>query len=815
MAKGDFLGEFELLLLRGLRSDLRHAWRRAERTPTVTIAVVLAMTLGIGASTAIMSVMESVFLKPLPFPEPERLVRLGTSVKALGTAAEVNALDARDWADQSRGLRAIGLYDVENVTLHLDGTDAPTSASVLMAGAGLTRVLGVQPLVGRGLVDDDFRHGAMPVVVLGQRFWREAFSADAAVVGRGIGLGAARATIVGVWPEAADRFPTGGTDLWTPLTYPPDSFLNQRGSIALGAVARLNHGVDVAGARAELSTIAKRLAAVYPQTNAGRTPIVDALQDTMVGPVRPMIVLMALSIGAVLAIACANIANLLLAQTCERSREFAVRASLGATQGRLVRQLICESLGLFTIAGLAGISIAPMMTRALISRYPGALPLADDVRVDGRVLMMSIAVTLGAGLIATLPRLRVLGRRGIADGLTEGARGASHRYRRSARLLVVAQVAMSVVLLSGAAGLLRTFLHLSSVSTGFEASTLVTMRISLPATALESPERMLQFQNAARDLAASLPAVERAAHAMFLPFTVGSWHDGYERVGKDDVPPNLPMADFFMVSPEFLSTLGVPIRRGRDLSERDEAVGAPVVVVSETFAARAFPGEQALGRSLRWENRTWEIVGVVADTRHGSLWDAPDPDVYVPRAQVVRANTWLAVRTSRSADAVAKDLRPLLRTLDKSAAVTDVRRLSDRVADSTSPERFRALLTGSLGSLALLLAAVGIYGVVSYTVSRRTRDIGIRMALGQSRASVVRQLLLGIWTTTGSGVAVGLGITWAAGRTIESLFAGMNVHDPGTILSVVAMFFSVATVAALGPACRASRVDPVEALRAE
>lgn len=802
-------------MLRDVRSDLRYASRRAMRTPIASVAIVFAVTLGIGATTAIVSVMESVFLKPLPFAKPDRLVRLGTSMRALGTAPEVNALDARDWADQSRGLEAIGLYDVETVTLHLAGADAPLSASSLLADAGLSRVLRIQPFLGRGFVDDDFHPGAAPVVVLGQRFWRDAFGGDPAVVGRNIGLGAARATIVGVWAHAADRFPAGGSDLWTPLRYPPDSFLNQRGSIALGAIARLKPGVAVAEARTELSTIAKRLGAEYPETNTARSPIVDPLQDTMVGPVRPMIVLMALSIAAVLAIACANIANLLLAQTCQRSREFAVRTSLGATRGRLVRQLTAESLGLFTIAGAAGIGIAPAITSGLIAQYPGALPLADDVRLDSRVLLVALAVTLTAAAIATIPRLRAFGRSGVGSDLDDGARGlVSRHYRQAARVLMVGQVALSIVLMFGAGALLRTFLHLSAVSTGFDAAHVVTMRLTLPAAALEHPERTLQFQDEARALAASLPAVERAAHAMFLPFTAGWWHDGYERVGKADARPNLPMADFFMVSPEYLSTVGVPIRTGRDLLPRDDT-GAPVVVVSETFAARAFPGEQALGRLLRWENRTWEIVGVAADTRHGNLWDRPDPDVYVPRAKQIRANTWLALRTSRSGESVAKELRAHLRTLDTGASLTDVRLLSDRIADSASPERFRALLTGSLGSLALLLAAVGIYGVVSYTVSRRTRDIGIRMALGQSRGSVLREVLLGIWMTTAGGVAIGIGVTWALGRAVESWLPGMNVRDAGTQSWVIAVFFAVATVAALGPARRASRVDPIVALRAE
>ena len=444
------------------------------------------------------------------------------------------------------------------------------------------------------------------------------------------------------------------------------------------------------------------------------------------------------------------------------------------------------------------------------------MPLADDIGLDGRVLLIAMAVTLAAALIASVPRLRALGRAGLAGDLGEGARGlVSRAQRRTSSLLVVAQVALSIVVLLGAGALLRTFLQLSGVSTGFEDDRVVTMRLTLPAPALASPERTLQFQDAARDLAAAVPGVDRAAHAMFLPFAPGTWHDGYERAGRSDTRPNLPMADFFMVSPEYLSTMGAPIRRGRDFSSADDGRGAPVLVVNEAFAARAFPGESAIGKRLRWENRTWEIVGVAADTRHGSLWDPPDPDVYVPRSQVIRDNTWLILRTSRPPLVVASELRARLRTLDPSAAITDVRRQSDRIAESLSPERFRALLTGSLGSLALLLAAIGIYGVVSYTVSRSTREIGIRMALGQSRGSVLFRVLLGIWAMVACGAAIGAAVTLLAGRSIEAWLPGVRVGDAGTLLSVMGVFFSVATLAALGPARRASRVDLVDALRSE
>jgi predicted permease len=796
-----------------LRADLRYALRKAGRTPVVSLAVVIAMALGIGATTAIVSVMESVLLTALPFPQPDRLVRLGTSMRALGSAPEVNALDARDWAAQSRTLEAVGQYDVEPVTVRLDGADGPISSTVLLADAGMTRVLGLQPLLGRGLTRSDFHHGAAPVVVIGQRFWREALGADPHVVGRGLGFGAGRATIVGVWPEAGDRFPAGGVDLWSALTYPEDSFLNQRGSIALGTIGRLRAGAALEAAAAELTTTAARLAAAYPETNKGRTALIEPLQASMVGPVRPMLIVIALSIAAVLVVACANVANLLLAQTCERGREFALRTSLGATRGRLVRQLLAESLLLYAAAGAAGIALAPAIARALIAKYPDALPLAADVGIDGRVLLMALAVTLAAALIASVPRLRALGRPSLAGDLAEGARGlVSRTQRRASAALVVTQVALSIAVLLGAGALLRTFLRLSSVATGLDDARVVTMRLTVPAGALASPERTLQFQDAARALAASLPGVERAAHAMFLPFAAGNWHDGYERVGSADARPNLPMADFQMVSPEFLSTLGIAIRRGRDLTAADDR-GAPVLVVNETLAARAFPGESAIGKRIRWENRTWEIVGIAADARHGSLWDPPDPDVYVPRGQVIRDTTWLVVRTTRPAAALATELRARLRTLDAGAALTDVRRLDERVADSLASERFRALLTGSLGSLALLLAAIGIYGVVSYTVSRSTREIGIRMALGQSRRGVILRVLARIWLMVGCGVALGAAATRLADGAIAAWLPGLPLWEIGTLLPVVGVFFAVATLAALGPARRASRVDLVDALR--
>jgi putative ABC transport system permease protein len=647
--------------------------------------------------------------------------------------------------------------------------------------------------------------------MLGHRFWQSHYGGDPSVVGRMLQVGTGRRTIVGVLASEGDRFPAGGADVWGPLIFPASSFLNQRGSIALSAVGRLRRDTTMAAAQDEMSTIAARLATAFPETNQPRRVALDGLQDSMVGPVRPMMLLLAGSIAMLLAVACANIANLLLAQAHARSLEFGIRSAVGASRGRLVRQLWTESLALFGVAGAIGVALSHPLALAIIARYPETLPLAADVRLDFRVVAIAIACTLAAALVAGLPRARRLRGAQVGADLRADARSTvTQEHRRITTLFVATQVAVSMVLLFGGVLLLRTFMNLSSTAPGFDADDVVTIRASIPESS--DPARTVAFQDALRDTAQSLPGVTAAAHAMFIPFAAGSWGDVYRRVGMADPAPRGPMAHFFMVSPEYLAVLHIPLLKGRGLEASDDARGARVLAVSQTFAARAFPGQDPVGRRIEWNDDTWEIVGVTADVRHASLADPLDADVYVPRRQVVRGNTWLLLQTRRPAPTILAELQERVKAIDPDVALTDAVTMRERIAASAAPERFRAIVTGTLAVLTLVLAIVGLHGVVSYSVAQRTREIGVRLALGQRRASVVRSVMADTLRTIAAGTVPGVLASAYAGRWLSSVV--MVKADVGVALgAVVAIFVAAALVAAAGPAWRASRVDPIVALR--
>ena len=801
-------------MLQNLTTDLRYGLRMSRRAPVVTGSVVVAIALGIGASTAIFSVMEGVFLRPLPFPHPERLVRFTTAVANIGQVPEVNYLDAHDWQTVSTRLEAIGLYDVEPGTVRVGNDALAFSGTVMLMTADVIPILGIQPHLGRTLTREDYLLGATPGVMLGYKFWKGRFGGDPTAIGRTLQLGGARHTIVGVLPPEADRFPAGGADVWTALIFPPSSFLNQRGSIALSAIGRLRRDSTLAAAREEITTIAARLAAMYPDTNRNRTVRIDPLQDAMVGPIKPTMVLLALAVTMLLALASANIANLLLAQVHARSLEFGIRAALGASSGRIARQLWTETLALCTVSGALGVALARPLARWLVSRYPETLPLAADVTLDTRVLAMAASCTLAAALLAGWPRTRRLRDGQCAADLHGDARsGLTRRHIRMTNIFVAAQVSISIVLLFGGVLLSRTFVNLISTAPGFNPDAVVAIRASIPPIPHGDAAEVAAFQNRLRDAAASVPGVTTAAHAMFIPFAPGMWGDGYRRVGMDDRPPQGPMAHFFMVSPEYFEVMDMPIIKGRGLVPSDRRGTAPVIVVGETFAKKAFPGVNPVGRRIEWNDGTWEIVGVTADVRHAALSDPLDADVYVPRAQVVRDNTWLLLKTSRPPAAVLMELQQRVKSIHPDVALTDAETMEARLAESAAPARFRAIVTAALAALALLLAVVGLHGIVSFAVAQRTREIGVRLALGQHPAAVVRAVLLDTARTIAIGAVPGVLASVYAGKWLSSVVL-VNA-DPTAVLSgVVALFFAAALAAASGPAWRASRLDPLVVLRA-
>jgi putative ABC transport system permease protein len=795
--------------------DVRHAWRLIRRTPIVSVSVVTAIALGIASVTAIVSVMEGVFLRSLPFPDAQQLVQVGTEIDGFGRAPEVNFLDARDFRQRSTTLSSIACYAVNPTAVRLSPGQLSMSATILAAGIDLDRVLGLRPEIGRWFDASEQAFGGQGVVLVSHRFWRQHLGADADVVGRHIDIGGADHTIVGVLPDAASRFPTGGADLWTPLTFPSESFLNQRGSIALGAVGRLRPGVTESAARADLSAISRQLAVEHADTNSKRRATIENLQDAMVGPIRPMMLALAGAIAFLLAVACLNIANLLLAHVHARTRELGIRAAIGASRGRLLRQLSCEHLTLFTLAGAVGVAGAGPLARAIVRWYPGDLPLAADIRIDVRVLAVAALVTFGAMLLALAPQAIRLRRSTIVADLTGGSRiGLSHGHRRVTSAFIVVQVAMSTVLLAGGVLLLRTFTNLTAVSPGFSPDGVVLIRVSLPADVQRSGEAMVAFQDRVRDVAASLPGVERAAHAMFVPFTSGSWGDAYRVPGDTRQGPNGPLAHFYMVSPEYLSVLQVPLVRGRGLASSDSAGGARVLVVSEAFARQAFGRVDVVGEHIDWNDDRWTLVGVARDVRHASLWQAPDADAYVPRAQVPRSPTWLVLRTKQPGPIVAGQIYERLKAEAPQLALTDAATMSGLLAANLAPERFRALLTGVIAALSLVLAVVGLHGVVAYAVSRRSREIGVRIALGARRSTVLGQIFRESGRVVALGLVPGVGGAVMLARWLSSQGV-VQASIGGAIGATVAIFAAAAFIATFTPARRASRVDPVSVLRSE
>ena len=799
-------------MLQSLITDLRYAWRMSRRAPVVTISVTLAIALGIAASTAIFSVMEGVFLRPLPFPAPDRLVRFSTTVENVGRVPEVNYLDAQDWRRASTRLEAIGLYDVEPGTVRVGDDTPPFSATLMLATAEVIPVLGIRPQFGRVLLPDEYRFGATPGVMLGYTFWQAHFGGDPFRRRRHAAGGRRASHDRGGAPSGSGSVPRWRGRCMDGAHVPPSSFLNQRGSIALSAIGRLRGDATMAAARNEISTIAARLAAAYPDTNRDRAVRLDGLQDAMVGPIKPMMLLLALSVAMLLAVACANIANLLLAQAHARTLEFGIRGAVGASPGRLARQLWTESLALFAVAGALGVALAHPLALWLVSRYPDTLPLAADVTLDGRVLAIAAACTLVAALIAGFPRTRRLRDTRVGADLRGDVRsGLTLGHRRMTNVFVAVQVSVSIVLLFGGILLLRTFINLTSTAPGFDPDGVITIRASIPPIPHGDAAQVVAFQDSLRDAAASLPGVTAAAHAMFIPFTAGSWGDGYRRVGTADGTPRGPMAHFFMVSPEYLEVMRIPVLRGRRLSNSDRAGAPPVLMVSETFAKVAFPGQDAVGRRIEWDDGTWEIVGVTGDIRHAALSDPLDADVYVPRRQVVRDNTWLLLKTDRPAAAVLAELQQRMKSINPDVALTDAETMRARLAESAAPEWFRAIVTGTLAGLTLLLAILGLHGVIAYAVTERTREIGIRLALGQRPAAVVRVVLFDTLRTIAAGAVPGVLAAVYAGRWLSSVVM-VNADRTAVLSGVVAIILAAAVAAAAGPAWRASRVDPMVAL---
>ena len=800
-------------------TDLKHAFRLLAKSPGFTIIVVLVLTLGIGANTAIFSIVNGVLLKPLPFAEAHRLVAIDTTVK--NEPDDTAYLDFLDWrAQATASFDRMAAYATAAATL--TGRGDAEGLPLAVVSSDLFALLGVAPIQGRVFRDEDDTRGAARTAVISEGLWARRFSRDPSIVGSAITLDGDPVTVIGVMP-ASFEFPFDAedpTDVWMPIMASrfAAQWADQRGASFLDTLGRLRPGVGVAAAQAELATVAARIAEANPR-NGTRGVLVRPFQDVLVGDYRLGLVVLLSAVAAVLLIACANVANLLLARGTARRREIAVRTALGASRGQIVRQFLCEGLVLAGLGGLGGMVVALWGLDAIVKISPVQIPRLHGVQIDRVVLGFTMLASMLTGILCGLVPAFQLSRPDPGDALKDGDRGGSGLHgARTRQALVVAEVALSLVLLAAAGLLVRSLIGLQRVNPGFVTERALVMQLMLPQTRYAETEQMIGFYRRLESELRSLPGAKAAAVSTTLPLSGSNIGVGFAVDGRPADPATRSSAAFFGVSPDYFATMGIPIVRGRGFTERDNEQGPAVLVVSEAMAAKYFPGEDPIGKRITISyNKTGprEIIGVAGDVKQGDLTDTHTPQMYSPFVQTPWPFLSAVVRTTAAPEATAGALRQALARLDPLQSAGEIRTLEEYVARAIAAPRFTALLVGSFAGLALLLAGFGLYGVMAYSVAQRRREIGIRMALG-AQPGDVRALV--VWQALRMGaIGLAIGLTGAlfATRVLDSLLFGVTASDPATFAAVSAALITVLLFAAYLPARRATRVDPMVALRTE
>jgi putative ABC transport system permease protein len=808
--------------LADLSRDLRHGLRLLARAPGFTAVSVLTLALGIGANTSIFSVVYGVLLRPLPYPEPGRLVALwetdGNRDVRKDTVSYLNFVDlstrSRTLQDVAvlrwQGFNVTGLGDAEQVT------SCPVSS-------GYFRALGVQPALGRGFTAQEDTPASSPVVVLSYGFWKARMGADPAVLGRPLKLDGESTTVVGVMPQDFTLVQEARTpELWTPIGQDPWA-PGDRASHVYRAIARLRPGKTLAQAQAELDGIAAGLAAAYPSTNAGRGVNLVPLAEEVTGPVRPVLLLLLAAVGLVLLIACANVSNLLLVRASMRQREMALRTALGASRSRLVRQALAESLLLSLAGGAVGLLLAILGTRVLPGLLPAAFPKAGDIQVDGAVLGFTLALCAVAALAFGLAPAAQAGRFDLRQALQEGGRTVVVRSRRLRGGLAIAQVALALVLLAGAGLLARSLVRLLSVQPGFDLDGVLSFRVKLPDAKYKAEHRSVEFFSTLLQRIRALPQVDSAGATTTLPLGKGDIGTSFRVVGRPEPgPSDEPQARYHAITPGYFEALRIPLVRGRLFNEHDTYDAPGALLINEALARRTFEGEDPVGKTLTVglsldenEPKTFQIVGIVGDVRHKGLDSEPVPEMYVPQAQQNWRFLNLVVRAHTEPLLLAAPIRRILTELDPEVPMYSVRTMDQFLADTYAQRRFSLLLLGSFALLALVLAAVGIYGLLGYSVSQRTQEMGIRMALGAQRRDVFRLVVGEGMLLAAGGAALGLAGALAMTRFLRSMLFGVEPTDWPTFAAVVLLLGGVAFLACALPARKATRLDPLSALRHE
>jgi putative ABC transport system permease protein len=804
-------------MLQQLLSDLRFGLRQMVRSPGFTIVALVTMALGIGANTAMFSVVHNVVLKPLSYPEADRIVYLTENNLSRGWESfSIAPLNFWDWQERNHSMELLAAY--QRTSVNYTGGDQPESLTAHWVSDTYLEILGGEPILGRGITREDLDPNEAAVVVLTYGFWQRDFAGAPDALGRTMTLDGVVHTVVGILPKDWRPLARSGTDLILPLKPRPNWF-ETRGSHFLYALGRLKPDVTLEQARSDFSSMATALEAEYPDTNTGWGVVVRPLDEYILGSTRPQLFIFMACVGLVLLIACANLANMTLARATVRTRELAIRTAVGAGRSRVIRQLLAESILLATVGGVLGVVLSYIALDAFVAGWPTILPRMQEIEINATVLLFSLGISLASGIFFGLVlALSVVGPN-LAESLRQGGRSLagdrSHRWMRSG--LVVGEVGLALVLLVGTGLLVRSFSALQSEDPGFKTEDRLILSTPLPRVKYTTQEQIRTFADEALARLKAVPGVESVALTSLIPL------EGYDQIwgfwvqGRVSTSGNGDgSALFYRVGPGYFETMGIPLLAGRGITPEDRSNSPWVVVVSESFAAQIFPGENPLGRRILFgrseDEPLVEIVGVVGDVQHYNLGQSSMPQVYIAFAQRATGDLSYVIKASVPPLSLVNGVRAAIAEVDPDQPLVEINAVNSMISDSISMPRFRTLMMMGFGLMALLLAMVGLYGVMAYSVSQRTREIGVRMALGATRGSVLGLVFREGLPLVGIGLMMGLAGALALSRILESMLFGVGAWDPAVFAGVPLALAAVAVAAMLIPARRAVRVDPVKTL---
>jgi putative ABC transport system permease protein len=802
-----------------LWQDLRYGLRMLRAKPGFTIVAVLALALGIGANTAIFSVVNAVILRPLPYPEPEQLAMVWLDNRRQGIRDDITSYpNFIDWRDQNHVFQ--GMAGMRTAAFTLTGVGEPEQLRGASVSINFFQLMGIGPAQGRGFTPEEETPGKDQVVVIGHGLWQRRFGADPKIIGQTLTLNGRPFTVIGIMPEGF-QFPAR-VEIWSPLA-PSPQLRAARGSFWLPVVGRLKPGVTRQQAQADMDLIAQRLEQQYSQQNAGYGINVVPLHEQVVGQVRQALLVLLGAVAFVLLIACANVANLLLARAAERQKEMAIRTALGAGRRRIIGQLLIESVMLAMLGGALGLLLAKWGLDLLIAFSPSNIPRLENISLDGRVLGFTFLVSMLTGLVFGLAPALQASNPELNETLKESGRsgGVGVSGQRIRKLLVVSEIALALVLLIGAGLMIRSFWQLQKVDSGLNAENVLTVRLSLPRTKYPEGQNVSAFYQQTQERLAALPGVQAvgATSGVLLEKLANSSIFAIEGRPLEPQAQRLELP-FDAVSPNYFRAMGIQLVKGRLFTEQDKPDSTQVAIINETMVRRYFPNEDPLGKRFTFgdggSNASWiTIVGIVRDTRRQGLDEPIRIESFMPHSQMAARSMELVIRTVSDPLAMTKAVRDAIWSLDKDLPVANMRTMEQVLAERTAPRRLNMMLLGLFAAVALVLAAVGLYGVMSYSVTQRTHEIGIRMALGAQPRDVLKLVVGQAVMLSLAGVGIGLAAAFALTRLMATLLFGVSATDPLTFGAIALLLTVVALVASFIPARRAAKVDPMIALRYE